>query len=65
LKRQYADDEKANVLTSRGWSVLRFWAKDKHDPARVARIIRGAIEVRAPLGAIDYSLEVPPDADLS
>ena len=64
-RQQYADDEKANALTSRGWSVLRFWAKDKYDPARVARIIRGAIAVRAPLGAVDYALDVPPDADLS
>ncbi|HZA15246.1 MAG TPA: DUF559 domain-containing protein [Myxococcaceae bacterium] len=63
--KQYEDDEKANVLTSRGWSVLRLWAKDKFDPTRVRRHVRNAIAVRAPIGAIDYAPDVPPDVDMA
>lgn len=59
--KQYADDEKANVLTSRGWAVLRFWSKDKYKPSRVAEIIRHAIAVRRPWDDIDRPADIRAD----
>lgn len=59
ILKRYEDDLKANVLTSRGWSVIRLWAKDKYEPQRVAELIRAAIAVRAPLGTFDYVPALP------
>ena len=52
-RKRDKDDDRTNILVSRGWSVFRFRKRHMRDPAGIAHLIWDAIESRAPEATID------------